>query len=163
MVRDKQRNAEQDSQSNGQTHPRGATAFCLLRMCCVSHGLDQAAPRHVAELEAPRGPLVIMCLKGPSEGTTMPDEQDTHPAGDREYRDRGSRVGLIIALIVAIAAVIFVLQNSDETDVEFLFLNTTVPLSVVIVVSMVLGAVLGSFLGYTRRRRRLRDDKALRE
>ena len=93
----------------------------------------------------------------------MPDEQVTHPAGDREYKDRGSRVGLIIALTVAIAAVIFVLQNSDETAVEFLFLNTTVPLSVVIMVSMVLGAVLGSFLGYTRRRRRWRADRTKHE
>ena len=93
----------------------------------------------------------------------MTDQQDTHATGDREYRDRGSRVGLTIALIVAVAAVIFVLQNSDEAAVEFLFLNTTVPLSVVILVSMVLGAILGSFLGYTRRRRRRRDDRTMHE
>ncbi len=89
----------------------------------------------------------------------MPDEQGTQASGDHEYQDRGSRVGLIITAIVAVAAVIFVLQNSDETPVEFLFFDTTVPLSVVIVVSMALGAVLGSFLGYTRRRRRRLNDR----
>jgi uncharacterized integral membrane protein len=90
----------------------------------------------------------------------MPDELGTPASGDREYKDRGSRIGLIITAMIAVAAVIFVLQNSDETPVEFLFLDATVPLSVVIVISMALGAVLGSFLGYTRRRRKRRDDRA---
>jgi uncharacterized integral membrane protein len=54
--------------------------------------------------------------------------------------------------------VIFIFQNSDKTEMEFLLFNGTVPLSLVIVISMSLGAVLGWFVGFMRRRRNRRDD-----
>jgi uncharacterized integral membrane protein len=66
--------------------------------------------------------------------------------------------GLIVSGIVAIAALIFILQNSEQQEVTFLFFSATVPLSVVIIVSMVLGAILGWFLAYMRRRRKRREN-----
>jgi uncharacterized integral membrane protein len=88
----------------------------------------------------------------------MADHSEGERSGDREYKEGGSSFGAIVAGIVAVAAVIFVFQNSEEASVDFLFFSATVPLSVVIVISMVLGAVLGWFLGYMRRRRRRREN-----
>jgi uncharacterized integral membrane protein len=79
-------------------------------------------------------------------------EEQRH--GDKEYTESGLGGGAIIAGIVAVAALIFVLQNSDKTTMEFLSFSATVPLSFVIIVSMILGAILGWFLAFMRRRRR---------
>jgi uncharacterized integral membrane protein len=81
-------------------------------------------------------------------------ESDEHRSGDLEYSENGLGVGTIVVGIVAIAAVIFALQNSDDTTMEFLFFKATVPLSVVIVISIILGAILGWFVGVMRRRRK---------
>jgi len=87
----------------------------------------------------------------------MADETGGDPPGDREYKESGLPFGLIFIGIVAVAAVVFILLNSDETPVDFLVFNATVPLSLVIIISMVLGAVLGWFVGYMRRRKKRRD------
>ena len=83
---------------------------------------------------------------------------DGEHSGDREYKNQGTSFGLIVSGIVGVAAIIFILQNSETQDVTFLFFTANVPLSVVIIVSMVLGAVLGWFVGYMRRRKRRRQD-----
>ncbi len=87
----------------------------------------------------------------------MPDEFEERP-GDLEYKEGGLSIGLIVTGIVAVAAVIFILQNLDETQMEFLFFDGTVPLSLVIIISMTLGAVLGWFVGFMRRRGKRRGD-----
>ncbi len=88
----------------------------------------------------------------------MANDSDSQQSGDREYTDKGTSFGVVVAVIVAVAAVIFVFQNGEEASVDFLFFSATVPLSVVIVISMVLGAVLAWVLGYMRRRKRRRQD-----
>jgi lipopolysaccharide assembly protein A len=85
------------------------------------------------------------------------DEPGEERAGDLEYKEGGLPIGLIIAGIISVAAVIFVVLNSNETPVDFLLFSATLPLSVVIIISMAFGAVLGWFLGYMRRRRKRRD------
>jgi len=87
----------------------------------------------------------------------MADEIGGDRPGDREYKESGLPIGLIVTGIVAVAAVLFIFLNSDETPVDFLVFNATVPLSLVIIISMVLGAVLGWFNGHMRRRRKRRD------
>lgn len=84
----------------------------------------------------------------------MAHDSDEHRSGDIEYSESGLGIGAIVAGIVVVVAVIFALQNSDDTTMEFLFFKATVPLSVVIVVSMILGAVIGWFVGVMRRRRK---------
>lgn len=79
---------------------------------------------------------------------------DNTGSDDREYQEQGSPVGMVIAGIISVAALIFIVQNSDETTMEFLSFSATVPLSFVIVVSIILGAVLGWFYGMMRRRRK---------
>lgn len=80
--------------------------------------------------------------------------------GDREYKEGGASFGLIVAGIVAVAAVVFVAQNRETADVTFLFFSATVPLSIVIIVAMVFGALLAWFGGLIRRRRKRRDERS---
>ncbi len=87
----------------------------------------------------------------------MADETGGDPSGDREYKESGLPLGLIITGIVAVAAVIFILQNRETVKMEFLFFSGSVPLSLVIIIAMALGAVLGWFNGHIRRRRKRRD------
>ncbi len=82
------------------------------------------------------------------------DEQlDTASVSNRRI------LGLIIAALVVAIATIFIFQNTDETNVEFLFLSGRAPLYVVIVISMVLGSLLTLVaLGLRRRKRRRRSE-----
>jgi uncharacterized integral membrane protein len=86
------------------------------------------------------------------------DDSDGRQAGDREYTEKGKSFGAIVAGTIAVAAVVFILQNSQEETVEFLFFSATVPMSLVIIISMVLGATLGWVFSYMRRRKRRRQD-----
>jgi uncharacterized integral membrane protein len=88
----------------------------------------------------------------------MADDSDGMQSGDKEYTDKGKSFGAIISVIVGVAALVFIFQNSEQQEVNFLFFSATVPLSVVIIISMVLGAVIGGSFGYMRRRRRRRRD-----
>jgi len=63
---------------------------------------------------------------------------------------------LILAIAIVVIAAVFVIQNTDATDVEFLFLSGQAPLYVVIIISMAFGVLLAMLLGGVRRRRRRR-------
>lgn len=55
------------------------------------------------------------------------------------------RFALILSLLVAIIAVVFAFQNPEQVDVEFLtFQSIPVPLALVIIVSLLVGVLLGS-------------------
>ncbi|MFT5204392.1 MAG: putative integral membrane protein [Candidatus Aldehydirespiratoraceae bacterium] len=61
---------------------------------------------------------------------------------------------VVSAAVIAGALIAFVVQNRADTEVNWLFLNGTWPLWLVIVVSAVGGAVLSEILGWLIRRRR---------
>lgn len=58
-------------------------------------------------------------------------------------------VGALVALVVIVA-----LQNSQQVDVDVLFVNLSAPLIVVILVAAVIGAVTGYVAPVMRRHRR---------
>jgi uncharacterized integral membrane protein len=60
--------------------------------------------------------------------------------------------GLVIAGVIIAAAAVFLLQNTEEATVKFLFFSRQVPVYVVIVISMVLGALLTMIALWLRRR-----------
>jgi len=64
--------------------------------------------------------------------------------------------GLIVAGIIIAAAVVFLLQNTEEAPVKFLFFSGQVPIYVVILVSMGLGALLVLIAFGLRRRAKRR-------
>ncbi|GMR03158.1 MAG: hypothetical protein BMS9Abin20_1527 [Acidimicrobiia bacterium] len=83
----------------------------------------------------------------------MNDENDEYL--DEPVASNRRIVGLIVTVVVIAVAGIFIFQNTDDTSVEFLFLSGRAPLYLVIVVSMILGALLG-WIGSAIRRRRKR-------
>ena len=60
--------------------------------------------------------------------------------------------------VVGLLALIFILQNLDSVDVEFLWLDFTMPLWLLLVVFAVIGAVV--YWGVERRRRARRAKSA---
>jgi uncharacterized integral membrane protein len=58
-------------------------------------------------------------------------------------------LGIAVLLIVIIAA-----QNSQEVEVDFLFVNTTAPLIFALLLAAVLGAAVGYLAPVLRRHRR---------
>ena len=66
-------------------------------------------------------------------------------------QDRGAPIGLIASGVAAVVVLIFILQNTEKTKVHFLWLNVTWGIWFVIVVSMLLGAVMGWGFRFWRR------------
>jgi uncharacterized integral membrane protein len=65
---------------------------------------------------------------------------------------------VIGAIVVAVALLIFILQNTQEEEVTWLFFEANAPLWVLIVVTAVLSVALAQFvLLIVRRRRRRRS------
>ena len=60
--------------------------------------------------------------------------------------------------VVGLLALVFILQNLDSVDVEFLWLDFTMPLWLLLVVFAVIGAVV--YWGVERRRRARRAKSA---
>lgn len=75
-----------------------------------------------------------------------------------EFRSRGNGVSpmLIGFVLLAVAAVVFIVQNSDRSRVRFLFLSFTTRVWVGVVIALVLGALLDRLFALWWRRRRER-------
>ena len=72
------------------------------------------------------------------------------------------RPGVVLALLVAAALIVFVVQNDRDVPVTWWFVEVNGPLWAVIIVAAVAGAVLTEILGWVvgrRRRRRRRRSK----
>jgi uncharacterized integral membrane protein len=82
--------------------------------------------------------------------------------GDNDsVRDVGdgtrASAGLIIAGLIVIAVAIFVAQNTESIEFEFLVFTFSMPLWLVLVIVFALGAVVGQGVMWLRRRRKRRD------
>jgi uncharacterized integral membrane protein len=71
--------------------------------------------------------------------------------GDRSWK-------LWAGVIALIVLIIFVVQNSQEVEVDFLFTTTSTPLIFALVFAGVLGALVGWLLPRVLRGRRHHDD-----
>ena len=67
-----------------------------------------------------------------------------------EYRKEGLSGKTIAALVALVVLVLFMLQNRDRANVDFLLWDVEARLWVVIVIAAMLGFVIG-FLGRSRR------------
>lgn len=65
-----------------------------------------------------------------------------------------SPVWLIVAGIAAAILAIFIASNTQDTEVKFWWLDTSLPLWSVIIISVALGIVIGWSFGAWRRRRK---------
>ena len=100
----------------------------------------------------------------PDAGAFDPGSSGTADAGGANTKPvkkkRSIRPGVIMALLVAAALIVFVVQNPNDVPVRWLFVEVNGPLWAVIIVAAVAGAVLSEVLGWVvarvRRRRRRR-------
>ena len=69
---------------------------------------------------------------------------------------RRQAIWLGIAGVIVVAVAIFVGQNGEEVSVRFLWFSGEVPLWLLIVIALVLGAILGQVGLYLRRRSKRR-------
>jgi len=76
--------------------------------------------------------------------------------------DGGFRLGGgAIATIVGVAALlVFMLQNRDTTNINFLMIEVSWPLWLVMLISAVLGALIWFGLGVMRRRSRRKERRS---
>lgn len=77
---------------------------------------------------------------------------------DREWRGRDGGVSptLIAFVVIAVATVVFIVQNSDRAKVRFLFFSVTTRLWAGILVALVIGALLDRLLSMWWHRRKER-------
>ena len=103
-----------------------------------------------------------------------PSDAGSFDAGNAGASDTGGRAtkpaerkwsirpGVVLALLVAVALIVFVVQNDRDVPVTWWFVEVNGPLWAVIIVAAVAGAVLTEILGWVvgrRRRRRRRRSK----
>jgi uncharacterized integral membrane protein len=77
----------------------------------------------------------------------------------QEFKGRGEGISpsLIGLVLLAVASVIFIVQNSDRSKVRFLFFTVTTRVWVGVVVAIALGVVLDRVFAIWWRRRRDRE------
>jgi uncharacterized integral membrane protein len=77
----------------------------------------------------------------------------------QEFKGRGEGISpsLIGLVLLAVASVIFIVQNSDRSKVRFLFFSVTTRVWVGVVVAIALGVVLDRLFAIWWRRRRDRE------
>ena len=89
------------------------------------------------------------------------DEGVIAVADDGETEGRSGLSGGAIASIAGVGALlIFILQNTEDVRLDFLFLHFTWPLWLLVLVSALLGALVWFGLGVMRRRRRRKERRA---
>jgi uncharacterized integral membrane protein len=71
----------------------------------------------------------------------------------------GPNKRLVVACVAAVCALIFILQNTEKGNIEFLFIDWTVGIWFGLLVAFLLGTVTGWFLPKLRRRQRRKASK----
>ena len=93
---------------------------------------------------------------------TAPAARDIRPAPDTSGGLLGSAwVGLVLGALVTILLLIFIAQNTTDTDVRYLGLEFSLPLGVLILFAAIVGAlIMALFAGFRILQLRMRARKA---
>ena len=76
---------------------------------------------------------------------------------DGEEQRSGISPPIIVLILLGVAAVIFVLQNSESRSIDFLFLDFTAPQRVIFAILLAVGAALDRLVQFWMRRRKARE------
>jgi uncharacterized integral membrane protein len=89
---------------------------------------------------------------------SLPEQQPHQEPAREEKRVRESGLYFKLALLLAGTAYViaFVLQNNEQVDVDFVFAETQISLTWVILISLAIGLLGGVLLSQLYRRRRRR-------
>ncbi len=86
----------------------------------------------------------------------MSNDRDVQPQQTDE--GGGPAPYLVVAIVLAVAMAVFIIQNRDPTGIEFLFLDFNSRLWIILLLAMALGAALDRlFIAWWRRRKANRD------
>jgi uncharacterized integral membrane protein len=86
-----------------------------------------------------------------SRSVDVPDHTATRSTpGVRRSRFGGLWVGLIVAAVILVLLLVFILQNSQSTQIEFLWMSGHAPLAVAILLGVTAGALLVAVPGTVR-------------
>ncbi|GAA0740542.1 LapA family protein [Clostridium oceanicum] len=69
------------------------------------------------------------------------------------------KIKFILSLIIILFVGIFAIQNSQIIAIKFLFLQINISLALIILISFVIGGLIGIFISYTRDGRSYKEDK----
>ncbi len=95
--------------------------------------------------------------------STAADTSETEPV--RDYRGTGIVWGGILVLLLAVGLIIVAFQNSQDVEFDFLWIDTTAPLVLIIAITIAAAIVIDEIVGFVwrrRRRSRLRDRDELK-
>lgn len=87
-----------------------------------------------------------------SRATESTSPEDSRPV--REYRGTGIMWSAICLGIILVAFIIVVIQNAQNVQFQFLWLDVETPLSLIVAVTVAASLVLGEAIGFVWRRRR---------
>lgn len=82
---------------------------------------------------------------------------ETNREGMPKREGRGWRFWLLV--VAAFLFLILVAQNAQEVEIDLLFINTTAPLIVALLIAGGLGALIGWALPHVRRSRRVERER----
>lgn len=105
--------------------------------------------------------------------TEPQDEASDAPATDqatdqeeiRDYRGTGIVWGGLLVVLLAVGLIVVAFQNSHDVEFDFLWINTTAPLVLIIAIAIAAAIVIDEVVGFVwrrRRRSRLRDRDELK-
>ena len=94
----------------------------------------------------------------PPSGTALPPTDVPAPASEhqpattkvRRSRFGGLWVGLIVAAVILVLLLIFILQNSQSVQIDFIWMSGHAPLAVAILLGVAAGALLVAVPGTVR-------------
>lgn len=78
-------------------------------------------------------------IEGPAEHSA--EAEKPYP-GERKTRLSGAWTALVIGVVVLVVILVFILQNQQSAEVNFLVFQGHLPLAVALLFAMVLGAVV---------------------
>ena len=85
----------------------------------------------------------------------MPQDEPIASSGSSDERRLGG--GAIASLTGVVLLIVFMLQNTEDVKLEFLFWDFTWPLWLLVIVSALLGALVWFGIGVMRRHRRRKE------
>jgi uncharacterized integral membrane protein len=86
-----------------------------------------------------------------NEDFTFDDEQTPE-----KQKTRPGVVKLIVAAILAVLFIGFILQNSQDVPVEFLWWTWNIPMSLLLIATSVIAVIIWELAGYFQQRRKAR-------
>jgi uncharacterized integral membrane protein len=77
------------------------------------------------------------------------DEVEVQPV----EKEKGLNARLVLGLLAAVALALFVVQNTDDAEVKFLWMDGSIPVYLLLLVTVILTLIVTLVVVWVRRRR----------